>query len=452
MSDEADDRDEIEAPADDERLFLPAGKEPSRGFSVTLAQRENVCPRSAFFYMRDRGGPRSHPMERGSAFHRVAELATLEAIRQDGMPPPDVVKAIANEVLADVDYRCPVEEHDYLRESAFRWAESIGWNPQDVIAVEGLFELDLGTEVLRGKVDHARLEDGGVVCVIEDYKTSKSMAAYEELARTRPGDGTLAAKALQLVAYALLLAFGVPVRVSVCGTCYGSCTVPLVKGMPPCPTCEGTGRVETREEFPLAGGAQRFDIEFVYPGIEDPTSGLAARRQVSLTRLELEEYRDSFTGLLAGLRRRLSEGVWPAVPGSHCSECAAPLDCPWPGKLRGLAGSVNSVEQAAELAAAAERTKAVLASVQKELRAFAKAKGVSIRYGRDRVMEFFPVQESRKTDHEGLAAAVERARTFGEDFELGSFVKVSKSTPFKARTLSAAELAEEREVRGDDDE
>jgi hypothetical protein len=265
----------------------------------------------------------------------------------------------------------------------------------------------------------------------DDYKSSRSLPTQEEVARKRPdtlpgGKGEaskLFAKSFQLVLYALGLAYGVPVR--------------IVDGE------------EIHEPFPLAGRAQRFDLEFVYPGIEDKSTGLMQRRPMSLTRLELEEYLLSLTALLKRVRAAEESGDWPAVVSdAACSECPAPSMCPIPAELRDHRGTINSHEQAAEALEVLDRRKAVDAAIRREVKSFAKHNG-SIRWGADRVSEFVSTFAEEIKDREGMFASLQRAVDFGEPFDRSVWVREKHGTSFRDRTLSADELAEEAIEEGD---
>jgi hypothetical protein len=197
--------------SDDRRLHGKA--------SQTLLKHYNGCPRSAYLYALNKGDASTPEMQRGSGLHAVLERATRAAIDQ-GEPfiPPEVVKAIVNEVLADPEFAIPVEEHDYLRESAYRWAGEWSVDPAAVVADETLFALDIGGYQVRCRIDFAELRERGAVVYVADYKSSRAAPAFEDVSRKRR-DGTLAAKNFQLVLYALVLAFGVPVRVEECPRC-----------------------------------------------------------------------------------------------------------------------------------------------------------------------------------------------------------------------------------------
>jgi PD-(D/E)XK nuclease superfamily len=433
-----------------EPVHLPEDRRLHGKASQTLLRHMNSCPRSAYLYALNKGDASTPEMQRGSGLHAVIDRGTRAAIDQ-GEPfiPPEVVKAIVNEVLADPEFAIPVEEHDYLRESAYRWAAEWAVDPTAVVAAETLFVLQLGGYEVRCRIDFAELREKGAVVYVADYKSSRAAPAFEDVSRKR-SDGTLMAKNFQLVLYALVLAFGVPVRVEECDLCegvgdvagdfgIGSTGVPDIVR---CPACDGSGRVEIPEPFPVAGRAQRFDLEFVFPGIED-RDGKMLRRPVTLTRLELEEYRASLEGLLARLAHSEESGDWPAVAGSHCVECPAQSECPIPAELRDHAGTINSVEQAREAAEVLDRRDAINAAVRKEIKAFAKAHETPIRYGADKVLEFGYTESVRIADKDAMWADMDRAVRYGEPFDRGRYVKVVKSTPFRQRTLSADELAEE---------
>lgn len=401
---------------DFEPVFLPDDREFDGRLSVTFGRLENVCSRAGFLYLKYRGGAASHPLERGSALHRVLELATREATER-GEPtiPPEVVKDIVNAVLADPAYRCPIEEHDYLRESAYRWAEEATFDPRTLIACETMFALEINGFTVRGVIDRADLLDDGKKVVVRDYKSSRSMPPYEDLSRTLR-DGRVAAKAYQLVLYALLLAFGVPV-------------------------VREDGR-EVPEPFGVADHAQEFELHYEYPGID--VAGEMGRRTVTLTRLELVEYMASLEGQMARVSAALASGRWPATRGSHCAECPARHECPIPAELRSWAGEVNTVEQAVEAAARLDFDRDLYAARRKELFEFVKTlPGQRLRFGRDLVIEPVPTVKRTIRDKDGMRDAIERARQFGEPFDLGDWEKVSRSAPLSQRRLTEEELAVE---------
>jgi hypothetical protein len=402
--------------------------------------------RSGYLYALYKGEAQTVEMVRGSALHAVCERATKLAVDQgEAYIPGDLAKVVLDEVLAE--YHVPIEQHDFLRECVWRWASEMAFSPADVIAVETLLVMQLEGFEVRMKVDYAELLEQGAAVHVIDFKSSRSMPQQEEVARRRPADGSLMAKNFQLVLYALGLAYGVPVRVEPCPSCDGTGRFYHAEldtpQDPDCAACDGKGSVEVHEPFPLAGRAQRMDLEFVYPGIEDKSTGLMQRRPMSLTRLELEEYLLSLTALLKRVRAAEESGDWPAVVSdAACSECPAPSMCPIPAELRDHRGTINSHEQAAEALEVLDRRKAVDAAIRREVKAFAKHNG-SVRWGADRVSEFVSTFAEEIKDREGMFASVERAVDFGEPFDRSVWVREKHGTSFRDRTLSADELAEE---------
>lgn len=395
---------------------LPDDRRLDGRASQTFLRHYQGCPRSGFLYAKYKGEASTVELVRGRAVHEINERGTNLALEQ-GEPyvPPDIVKVIVNEVLAE--QQVPFAEHDYIRECAYRWAANTAFPPADqVLAVERLLVMDVAGYEIRMKVDYAEMLEGGAAVHVVDYKSARAMPAQEEISRRRP-DGTLAAKSFQLVLYALGLRYGLPVRVE-----------------------EHLGeRVEIREPFPLAERAQRFDLDFVFPGIE--VGGEMGRRSMTLTPLELEEYRASVEALLANVRRSEETGDWPAiVSDAACSECPSRPECPIPRELRDHRGTINTMDEAAEAAQVLEREKAEHRARQAELRSFAKAHGGAVPFGK-KVWELVTSDSERIGDKDAMFAAVERARLYGEEFDRSRFVKTVTRTDFVARDMTVEELA-----------
>jgi hypothetical protein len=433
-------------------VFLPPGRELDGRVSVTFGRAENVCSRAGYLYALHKGEATGHPLETGSALHRILELGTRAAVENgEPMIPPEIVKAICNEVFADPAYRCPIEEHDRIREAAYRWAEEATFDATTLIACETLFVLDVGGFEMRGKIDRADLIEAGAAVAVNDYKSSRAMPSYEALGRVLR-DGRIAAKAYQLVLYALLLAFGVPVRIETCAICGGrGTTFGLEDGHPggtalvECVGCGGRGTVEVREPFGVAEQAQRFDLAFVFPGID--ADGRMGRRELSLTRLELHELRASLHAQLARVEEAQVTGDWPATSGTHCNECACRPECPIPGELRDFAGTINTEEEAVEAAEQLWMARKLHQARWDEIKRFVKTAvpGQRLRFGRDQVIEPTTVVKNVIRDKDGMRAAIERARTTGEPYVHADWEKKQVSTPIAQRSLSEEELAEEAE-------
>lgn len=411
----------------------------------TFLRHANACMRSGYLYAKYRGEASTVEMQRGRALHSVCERSTRLMVEMgEATVPPEVVKDQLDVVLRETPV--PVEEHDYLREAAYRWASEFTIDPAAVVACETLFTMRVGDWDVRCRVDYADLSDDGAVVHVVDYKSGRGAATQEDVARVR-SDGTLHAKNFQLILYALVLVHGVPVREEECATCEGEGAVArnfgiestAVPEIGECPTCDGRGRIETPEPFPAAARAQRFDLAFVYPGIED-REGKMLRRPVTLTRLELEEYRSSLEALVQRVADAERTGDWPAVVSdAACSECPASVECPIPAQLRAHRGTVNSEEAAAEALVLLEREKADHRARQTELRNFVKSLGGSLRAD-GKVWELVYSESETLSDRDGLIAAMER----GEPVERSRFFKAKGRTEFKSRDLTPEELEVEQ--------
>jgi len=417
-----------------------------RRASMTLLRHYSACPRSGYFYARDKGVARTLELVRGAAVHRVLERATETMIEQ-GEPtiPPSLVKVIVAEALQELSV--PWSEHDFVRELCYRWAGEFAIDPSAVIACETLLALELEGWQVRGKVDFAEAREQGRSVYVADWKSARAAPAFEDVARKRSSDGRWAAKSFQLVLYALLLAYGRPVRTVLreCDSCDGN---GFFGGDPgesrPCTECGGHGqrRDEILEPFPLAPRAERFDLELVFPAIED-RDGFMVRRPLSISPLELAEYRDSLIGLLRSLEHDEREGFWPAiVSNAGCSECPCKPQCPIPLELRDHRGEINTRGQAQVAAAMLERQDSELKALRTELREWTKAHGGELRYGRDKVMRFKLQESDRIRDKAALWLAVDRAADYGEPFARGEYVQTVQSSNFVVETLSEDELAE----------
>jgi hypothetical protein len=448
-----------------EPVWLPEDRRVGDRASMTMLKHYALCQRSGYLYQLFKGEASTPAMQRGKAGHLAVERAIRAAVEQgEPMIPGDLVKVIANEVLHEVPV--PFEEHDRIREGVWRWSTETAVDPSAVVALETLFVLDVDGFEVRCRIDFAELLEDGAVCAVRDWKFALGgVPGFEEIARRR-ADGTLAAKQMQLILYALVLAFGVPVREEECDACMGLGDVPAVRwrgeteplppgevtmaGDPrhPCAACAGKSRVEIREPFPVATRAQRFDLELVFPLIED-RDGKMVRRPVTLTRLELEEYRESLRALVAQLRRSEETGDWPAmVSDEACSICPSRPSCPIPAELRDYRGSINTVEEFAETMARLEREEAEMRARKKEAREFVKAHGGAVRFD-GKVAELVYSESETIPDRDAMFDAVERARLYGEPFDRGDFVRSRGSNAFKTRDVTEDEREEAESVAGD---
>lgn len=435
--------------------------------SQTLLARQAVCPRSAYLHVRHGGGPGSHEMHRGSAFHEFAATAINWLVDADEHQLPwEVGKDLVAEVVArNPGWVITPSGMDELRLAAFHWCECTVIEPDDVLAVERLFELELGGMRVRGKVDAGFA--AGKTLALRDYKTQVFVPSQEEIDEK-----------LQLPLYALLVAEGRPVKQERCGYCDGAgqlvpvvdddggvTHVPLepgaaipVEGDPreivpvSCFHCDG-GWVET----PLAPIGSRFDsfeVDEVYPRLEpwsEGTGKVLAYRRRTFDRRELVDQRLYVEGLVAKFAHGVATGDWPAVPGSHCATCAAAHECPIPAVHREGMGALLTLEDASRAGESIVVEAQALTARRAALREFSKAHGgCSIPVGPD--LEFgFATEETeewitgkkigRPTTADAKAAmlaGIQRAIDFGEEFDLAEYRRTRRSSRFDKRKVKAS--------------
>jgi hypothetical protein len=452
---------------------VPSIDWPAR-YSQTLLKKADTCRRSAYLYVKHNGGTPGHQLDRGSLAHAVLQRMTEELIEagqssfiepeftQDRFgavveeDPEQAAKQIASmtaEVVDEVarersDLQVPVAEVDAVRVMAYHWAVATKIDPEKVAGVERKFVMDIGGRETSGIVDY--LEIDGRTARIKDYKTSWNRPEQDDYD-----------KGFQPRDYALLVAFGQPVEKVPCSECKGG-RFPLFMAEPgedavpvevPCATCGGRGTVEERLP-PIGAGLQYIETSEEYPRylerLDDGTYRLQ-RRENTLSRTQLHDFRADVERLIAQLDEAQETGLFPAVSGDHCKECPARAECPLPKHLRDWQGAIESAEQAAEGAAWWAHWDDRLKKVKNELRSWAGENGGRIRFGTD-VELAFQAQQSRGvrkrgkgTDWEGFMVAIQRAADGLEPLDMDHWVRVSSSNNFKKRTLTADELAAERE-------
>lgn len=406
--------------------------------SMTMLKHFNNCPRAGFLYAKHRrDGVQTVPMVRGSALHAVIERSIRAALDAgERQIPGEIVKAIVAEVLEE--YAVPIEEHDYIRESAHRWAaEWQLFEDEKTVGLETLFVLEVAGWAVRCKVDYATVKTDDTKHVhIEDQKSGRGIPAYDEVSRKRR-DGSIAAKNLQLILYMVAVVFGRPVELVACEDCQGGGQQAELDALVRCEACNGRGQVEIVGEQ-VARGCEEASADFVFPGVEDK-SGLMMRRPVTLTRLEMLEYLESLESIVKRVAAAEKTGDWPAVVGAGCAECPCGLECPIPVELRDHAGTINTEDEAREaFAVRAVRTKQERA-LGRELRAFVKQlPGSRLTYGKDQVAEFAARESVEVKDKPGMYEAIAGGMSV-EDAK-ARFEKVSKGTTFVERELSSDEI------------
>lgn len=434
---------------------------PAR-LSQTLLGKADACMRSAFLYLRHHGGAPAGNLDFGTAAHLCWERMMLDLIAHgertlyapaEGEDPAAAALEVASLSAAVVDevlrerpgLQVSKLGADRLRVLAFHWAMAQPVDPESVVAVERKFVLDLECGwAVSGKVDLAHVLSPDALG-ITDYKSSFPPAADE----SEPDEF------FQLRFYSLLVLFGQPVEDVPCPRDHATITLqgePMkwaVRGpgeeWQTCPECEGRGTVEQRLA-PIGDGINYVRPKLVYPRVLRQDGELHRRPETGvLTRTQVADFRADVERDAEKVAAALESGLWPAVPGSHCSMCPCPVECPLPEELRQHAGTINTVEECAEALEWADRTAAEVGATKREARRFVEAHG-PVRWGADRET-LLEAGESWKTDwvrlEEGVLAAVE----YGEPFDLSMVRTRQVSTKLKTRTLKGPELVGSAEER-----
>lgn len=410
-------------------------------FSQTFVKHADRCLRSAYLYLRHKGGAASHELHRGTAFHLFMERVTrLLMETENERIPGELAKDLMLEVLMEnPELQVPQDEQDRLRMMAWHVSQGLWlrrpW--ETTIAVERKFVLEVGPWLVSGKVDYAWLDEGRAG--IWDYKTSFLL----------PDQATFEA-GVQLPLYACGLAFGKLVREEPCFGCNGTGKKlndePGPEYVKPCPSCNGRGKTETLEPWPILENAQEFELAEIYPAYLWDT-GLA-QRVTTISRADLLDWQLALGATLNRVEHAFESGRWDAMPGHpQCGECPAAHECPLPARARNYAGAINTPEQAVEAALWWEQHKDRPAAVKKELKAFAgRPGGGPIRYGSNLILDF-STGKKRKVDTDGLVDAALRAANYGEPFDPDEFITVQHPLEFKRRVLSKQEIAAEAAER-----
>ncbi|QXJ26835.1 ATP-dependent helicase [Actinomadura graeca] len=125
------------------------------------------------------GGPNEFSTM-GKVIHAVAEMAGAD----DGIAEVHVAERL-DEIWNDLDFRSAWYS-DKQREQAARMVDKfLSWhrdNPNEVVALEESFKVDLGRVVIKGRIDRAERDEHGRAVII-DIKTSSSAVPKEDLAR-----------------------------------------------------------------------------------------------------------------------------------------------------------------------------------------------------------------------------------------------------------------------------
>ncbi|MFB4310472.1 ATP-dependent helicase [Actinomadura sp. GTD37] len=125
------------------------------------------------------GGPNEYSTM-GKVIHAVAEMAGAD----DGIDEVHVAERL-DEIWNDLEFRSSWYS-DKQREQAARMVDKfLGWhrdNPNEVVALEESFKVDLGRVVIKGRIDRAERDEQGRAVII-DIKTSSTAVPKDDLAR-----------------------------------------------------------------------------------------------------------------------------------------------------------------------------------------------------------------------------------------------------------------------------
>ncbi|WP_433327456.1 ATP-dependent helicase [Spirillospora sp. CA-294931] len=125
------------------------------------------------------GGPNEFSTM-GKVIHAVAEMAGAD----DGVTEVDVARRL-DEIWSDLDFRSAWYS-DKQREQASAMVDKfLSWhrdNPNEIVALEESFKVDLGRVVIKGRIDRAERDADGRAVII-DIKTSTTAVPKDELGR-----------------------------------------------------------------------------------------------------------------------------------------------------------------------------------------------------------------------------------------------------------------------------
>nr|WP_308198388.1 ATP-dependent DNA helicase [Actinomadura terrae] len=125
------------------------------------------------------GGPNEFSTM-GKVIHAVAEMAGAD----DGINEVHVAQRL-DEIWKDLDFRSGWYSEKQREQAATMVDKFLTWhrdNPNEVVALEESFKVDLGRVVIKGRIDRAERDEHGRAVII-DIKTSSGAVPKEDLAR-----------------------------------------------------------------------------------------------------------------------------------------------------------------------------------------------------------------------------------------------------------------------------
>jgi hypothetical protein len=153
-------------------------------------------------------------------------------------------------------------------------------------------------------------------------------------------------------------------------------------------------------------------------------------REATIDRYNLPELEQEFSALVERFDRAVETGVYTATPGSHCSYCVRPQDCPIFPKAR-VEGRITSKDEAQRVAAELNVAEAAADQARKALRPWVRAHGdVDVRDAK-RPRVFGPVVRTRtiKPSTDALRAGLSAGKTLDELYVTEDYETIGMHSP-----------------------
>ncbi|MEU5882074.1 ATP-dependent DNA helicase [Spirillospora sp. NPDC047279] len=125
------------------------------------------------------GGPNEYSTM-GKVIHAVAEMAGSD----DGVTEVDVAQRL-DEIWNDLEFRSAWYSEKQREQASAMVDKFLTWhndNPNEIVALEESFKVDLGRVVIKGRIDRAERDADGRAVII-DIKTSSTAVPKDDLAR-----------------------------------------------------------------------------------------------------------------------------------------------------------------------------------------------------------------------------------------------------------------------------
>lgn len=384
--------------------------------SQTFLRTMDNCDRAAYLYLKHRGGGSSHPLNRGSLFHMVAERLLGEmAAHDEPQATPEQGREMVAEVMAEnPEMQIPMQERDALRYMVDHFCRGF-YCPGTIIGIETTFTLEIGGFRVLARAD--LVEDlGGGVCQITDFKTAwpPDSEAFTRQAYDREGKPRWAGN-YQLNMLAVLAHYGLA------------------------------------DDGMKLGDFDRYRLVLGFPRELKPEG--IVRRYIDVEPLQLDAYREDLELQLRRLAEvNIGEGKWQATPGNHCRECPCQYECPLPPLLRPESqhADLDAIEDLEKAAVAsnfmAARAQNLKARVKKAAERMEDADPAAlllpsgdrgVRIGKDLAFVFVPTEKETIRDKAQFRQQVEdAARGVGPEPEWDRLYKRSEGVAFEKRKVA----------------